>query len=218
MGRPRLRLAGVQARLVERDRARQGSGHDRRRRGPDEPRRRSRHRRREGGGARARHDRRRARVARVLSVSRRAADRARRRRGRDRATGRLAPRRGRDRRGRESRRRHGVHRTETFPSLGHRRDCRRLAARCYEGTAVTVSRFRLLARTEQAAFLALPWGLPLEEWPPEHFVEAERGIGRHVVRFVELAGAVYALKELPPRLAEREYRLLAALEREGMPA
>ena len=83
---------------------------------------------------------------------------------------------------------------------------------------MTTSRFRLLARTEQAAFLALPWRLPLEEWPPEHFVEADRGIGRHVVRFVELAGALYALKELPPHLAEREYRLLTALEREGMPA
>src|SRR5207248_1674314 len=84
--------------------------------------------------------------------------------------------------------------------------------------AVTTSRFRLLARAEQAAFLALPWGLPLVEWPPEHFVEVDRGIGRHVVRFVELAGALYALKELPPRLAEREYRLLTALEHEAMPA
>jgi hypothetical protein len=83
---------------------------------------------------------------------------------------------------------------------------------------VTESRFRLLARAEQAAFLVLPWGLPLEEWPPEYFVEADRGIGRHVVRFVELAGALYALKELPPHLAEREYRLLTALEHEGMPA
>ena len=49
----------------------------------------------------------------------------------------------------------------------------------------------------------LPWRLPLVEWPPEHFVEVDRGIGRHVVRFVELAGALYALKELPPRLAQR---------------
>src|SRR5205814_4061930 len=47
---------------------------------------------------------------------------------------------------------------------------------------------------------------------------ADRGFGRHVVRFVELAGALYALKELPPRLADREYRLLTALEHEAMPA
>ena len=82
--------------------------------------------------------------------------------------------------------------------------------------AVTKPSFRLLARVEQAAFLALPWMLPLEEWPPEQFVEFERGIGRHVVRFVELAGVFYALKELPQRLAEREYRLLGAFEREGV--
>jgi tRNA A-37 threonylcarbamoyl transferase component Bud32 len=49
-------------------------------------------------------------------------------------------------------------------------------------------------------------------------VEIERGIGRHVVRFVELNGSYYALKELPERLARREYRLLGALGREGVPA
>ena len=74
------------------------------------------------------------------------------------------------------------------------------------------SRFRLLARAEQAPLLGLPWSLPLEDWPESHFVEVERGIGRHVVRFVELGGSLFALKELPPRLAAREYRLLTALE------
>ncbi|MDX6485526.1 MAG: hypothetical protein QOF43_679, partial [Gaiellaceae bacterium] len=83
---------------------------------------------------------------------------------------------------------------------------------------MTRSRFRLLARAEQAAFLAFPWELPLEEWPEEHLVEVERGIGRHVVRFVELGGAYYALKELPPPLASREYRLLGELERSGVPS
>jgi hypothetical protein len=61
--------------------------------------------------------------------------------------------------------------------------------------------FRLLVRAEQAAFLVLPWGLPLENWPKEHFVEVERGIGRHVVRFVELSGALYALKGCRPAAA-----------------
>jgi len=60
--------------------------------------------------------------------------------------------------------------------------------------------------------------VPLEEWPESDLVEVERGIGRHVVRFVERCGAFFALKELPPRLAEREYRLLGALERGGVPA
>jgi hypothetical protein len=46
----------------------------------------------------------------------------------------------------------------------------------------------------------------------------ERGIGRHVVRFVQLNGTYYALKELPPRIAEREYRLLIELGERAVPA
>jgi hypothetical protein len=78
--------------------------------------------------------------------------------------------------------------------------------------------FRLRARADQQAFLELPWGLPLEEWPQEILVEAKRGIGRHVVRFVHLNNAFYALKELPPPLAEREYRLLGELAERAVPA
>jgi Domain of unknown function (DUF4032)/Lipopolysaccharide kinase (Kdo/WaaP) family len=78
--------------------------------------------------------------------------------------------------------------------------------------------FRLLARADQQAFLSLPWGVPLEEWPQDLLVEARRGIGRHVVRFVHFGGAFYALKELPPPLADREYRLLGALAERAVPA
>jgi tRNA A-37 threonylcarbamoyl transferase component Bud32 len=80
------------------------------------------------------------------------------------------------------------------------------------------SHFRLLARAEQAPLLGLPWSIPLEDWSKDRFVEVERGIGRHVVRFVELDGRLFALKELPARLAAREYRLLTALEHENAPA
>jgi hypothetical protein len=84
---------------------------------------------------------------------------------------------------------------------------------------VTTNRhFRLLARAEQAAFLDLPWALALKEWPHEILVEAKRGIGRHVVRFVRVNGLFYALKELPARLAEREYRLLGELAQRTVPA
>ena len=48
-------------------------------------------------------------------------------------------------------------------------------------------------------------------------MEVVRGISRHVVRFVDYEGRLYALKELPPRLAEREYRLLRRLGDEQMP-
>ena len=70
-----------------------------------------------------------------------------------------------------------------------------------------------------AGLLSLPWHLPLEEWADDRLLEmAHRGISRHVVRFVEVDGMVYALKEIDERLARREYRLLGKLESMGMPA
>jgi tRNA A-37 threonylcarbamoyl transferase component Bud32 len=78
--------------------------------------------------------------------------------------------------------------------------------------------FKLVARTGHPDFLDLPWNEPLEEWDSPRFVDVARGIGRHVVRFVDYDGALYALKELPPRLAQREYRLLRALSEFGLPA
>jgi tRNA A-37 threonylcarbamoyl transferase component Bud32 len=84
--------------------------------------------------------------------------------------------------------------------------------------ATTHTHFRLLARADQQAFLELPWGLPLEQWPAELHIEARRGIGRHVVRFVHLNSSFYALKELPPPLAPREYRLLGELAQRAVPA
>jgi hypothetical protein len=84
--------------------------------------------------------------------------------------------------------------------------------------AIANHHFRLLARADQSAFLELPWGLALEDWPEELLVQAKRGISRHVVRFVRVNGSFYALKELPSRLAEREYRLLGALADLSVPA
>jgi tRNA A-37 threonylcarbamoyl transferase component Bud32 len=77
--------------------------------------------------------------------------------------------------------------------------------------------FRLVSRTASPGLLELPWQEPLEEWTHDRLVEVARGIHRHVVRFVELGGSYFALKELPARLAWREYRLLTELEHEEMP-
>jgi tRNA A-37 threonylcarbamoyl transferase component Bud32 len=77
--------------------------------------------------------------------------------------------------------------------------------------------FRLVARTGHPSFLDLPWALPLEEWRSERLVNLIRGISRHVVRFVEYDGALYALKELPERPARREYALLRRLQGQGLP-
>ena len=76
---------------------------------------------------------------------------------------------------------------------------------------------QLLARTGHPDFLDLPWDVPLEKWESERLVEVLHGIHRHVVRFVDYDGRLYALKELPPRLARREYALLRRLADESMP-
>jgi tRNA A-37 threonylcarbamoyl transferase component Bud32 len=80
------------------------------------------------------------------------------------------------------------------------------------------SRFQITARTGHPSFLDLPWDTPLEEWDSPRLVNLIRGISRHVVRFVEYDGALYALKELPVRPARREWTLLRRLERQGLPA
>jgi hypothetical protein len=83
--------------------------------------------------------------------------------------------------------------------------------------ASRAARLELVTRPGHPTFLDLPWHEPLEDWDHERIVEVERGIGRHVVRFVEYDGELYAVKELPRRYAEREYRLLRRLEEESMP-
>ena len=72
---------------------------------------------------------------------------------------------------------------------------------------------------EAAGLLTLPWREPLEEWQDERLVEIrQRGISRHVVRFVTDGGALYALKSISERLARREYRLLRSLAELGVPS
>jgi Domain of unknown function (DUF4032) len=77
--------------------------------------------------------------------------------------------------------------------------------------------FQMRRRTGHPDFLDLPWDLPLAAWRHERLVDVPRGISRHVVRFVRYGEAIYALKELSRRLAEREYRLLAELDRLFIP-
>ena len=70
-----------------------------------------------------------------------------------------------------------------------------------------------------AGLLTLPWAEPLADWRDDRLVEIrQRGISRHVVRFVYEDGTLYALKELSERLARREYRLLRALADMSVPA
>jgi hypothetical protein len=69
-------------------------------------------------------------------------------------------------------------------------------------------------------FLDLPWNEPLARWPGrcQRIVDMQRGVSRHEVLFVQYDRAVYALKELPRELGEREYASLRWLEDHGLPA
>ena len=77
--------------------------------------------------------------------------------------------------------------------------------------------FRFTTRAGHPTFVDLPWEEPLAEWHTERLVAPIRGISRHVVRFVAYGPDVYALKELPGRLADREYRLLRQLDERLVP-
>ncbi|NUT51728.1 MAG: DUF4032 domain-containing protein [Saccharothrix sp.] len=73
--------------------------------------------------------------------------------------------------------------------------------------------------TEAGGLLALPWSQPLEEWDEKLLLTVpQRGISRHVVRFVASEGRIYALKEIAEPLARHEYAVLGELKEEGLPS
>jgi tRNA A-37 threonylcarbamoyl transferase component Bud32 len=74
------------------------------------------------------------------------------------------------------------------------------------------------AALRSSDLLDLPWSEPLAEWNDVRLVKPRHeGIHRHVVRFMEDGGHVWAIKELPEGLALREYRVLLYLTDLGIP-
>ena len=75
---------------------------------------------------------------------------------------------------------------------------------------------------EIAALARLPWHLPLEQWPEDDSLAAQRGISRHVVRLVRSTPSpdaqIYAVKETVPEFAHREYEALRELGARGAPS
>ena len=72
----------------------------------------------------------------------------------------------------------------------------------------------LRLRAPRPGLLALPWDRALADWmaPEVSLRDFPVGPSRHLVKFVESDGELWALKELPPRIAAREYEVLARLE------
>ncbi len=75
---------------------------------------------------------------------------------------------------------------------------------------------------EIAALAGLPWDQPLENWPEDPSLTAQRGISRHIVRLVrstpEPDSEIYAVKETVQEFAVREYEALKELGLRGAPS
>ena len=78
--------------------------------------------------------------------------------------------------------------------------------------------FKLKTGLPETELLQLPWYLPLDQWPDESIVSLPAGSHRHVVRFIATTDSLVALKELPHRLALREFRVLSAHHEKALPA
>lgn len=78
----------------------------------------------------------------------------------------------------------------------------------------------LQVRPGHPDFLDLPWDRRLADWRGAcaRIVDVPRGLSRHEVLFVQYERALYAVKELPVSLGEREYDALRWLEDRDLPA
>ncbi|MEV3902552.1 DUF4032 domain-containing protein [Mycobacterium sp. NPDC050551] len=78
----------------------------------------------------------------------------------------------------------------------------------------------LRLRAPTAGLLALPWDLPLVHWKAPDVALRDIAVGpsRHLVKFVEADGALWAVKDMPPRVAAKEYDVLRRLEEMALPA
>jgi hypothetical protein len=75
----------------------------------------------------------------------------------------------------------------------------------------------ITASTVEPGLLALPWVIPLENWPDDTITALPKGISRHIVRFVQLDGYVIAIKETTDEMAQGEYEMLRNLQKIDVP-
>ena len=80
-----------------------------------------------------------------------------------------------------------------------------------------MANLEVLSRSGHPNFLDLPWDTGLRSWQGGRLVDIARGVSRHVVRFVDYDGIVYAIKETTPENAQFEYDLLRQLAERGLP-
>ncbi|BDX30434.1 LPS kinase [Mycobacterium antarcticum] len=80
--------------------------------------------------------------------------------------------------------------------------------------------YELRLRAPTPGLLGLPWDRPLSEWvvPDVPLRDIAVGASRHLVKFVDVDGHLWAVKDMPPRIAVKEYDVLRRLEDMGLPA
>lgn len=78
---------------------------------------------------------------------------------------------------------------------------------------------KILLKPGSPDFLDIPWHLPVSEWEGvcDRLENAPRGLSRHPVVFVNYDGHLFAIKELPAGLAQREFSLLEKMEALHLP-
>jgi len=85
---------------------------------------------------------------------------------------------------------------------------------------LSIPEIKFTLRLGHPDFRDLPWEMSLSQWQGvcTRLEEAPRGLTRHPVVFVNYDGVLYALKEMPASLAEKEYQLLTQIETLRTPA
>jgi hypothetical protein len=86
-----------------------------------------------------------------------------------------------------------------------------------QGGILTTMKQQLTATVVDPDLLFLPWEIPLEQWDEQTVAPIARGISRHIVRFVKVNNAIYAVKETVDEFALREYAMLTSLQELDVP-
>jgi uncharacterized protein DUF4032/lipopolysaccharide kinase (Kdo/WaaP) family protein len=78
----------------------------------------------------------------------------------------------------------------------------------------------LRLRAPTPDLISLPWDRPLSQWvaPDVPLRDIAVGPSRHLVKFVEADGLLWAVKDMPAEVAVKEYDVLRRLEEMGLPA
>jgi hypothetical protein len=87
---------------------------------------------------------------------------------------------------------------------------------------IMVNKFKFIPENlpDKPYFNELPWEHPINQWAKDtpRVEEVQHGISRHPVVFVNYDGLLYAIKELPNSVAQKEYEILLQMQELSLPS